>query len=275
MKKFHFCSGLPRTGSTLLMNLLQQNPKIFTTSTDAFPEILQEQILIKSRYRESFQAMSCEQADKAVYGMALGATKGWYEGLTSKPVVLSKSRIWPDLYHLFPESKFIVTIRDLRDIVESFDKLNTSIKALHSFGESNILYGSMSESEKYRYHFNEMNSFSSTLQHSIPKLVDLYKKNCSKVKFVRYEDLLKDPHYMLKRIYDFLEIEPFSHCLDNINQSQVFEHDNAYFREKTSHYIQPKIVKWSTPNRKLSQSFHSKILKDYEWFYHSFYPETL
>jgi hypothetical protein len=57
MKQLHFCGGLPRTGSTVLMNILQQNPNIFTTSTDPFPAILNEQILIKSRYRETFQAM--------------------------------------------------------------------------------------------------------------------------------------------------------------------------------------------------------------------------
>jgi hypothetical protein len=28
MNKLHFCGGLPRSGSTVLMNILQQNPKI-------------------------------------------------------------------------------------------------------------------------------------------------------------------------------------------------------------------------------------------------------
>ena len=32
MKTIHFCGGLPRSGSTILMNILQQNPRIFTTS---------------------------------------------------------------------------------------------------------------------------------------------------------------------------------------------------------------------------------------------------
>ena len=67
MNTFHMCGGLPRSGSTLLMNILQQNPGIFTTGTCALSEILQEKILIKSRYSETFQAMSSEQADKAMY----------------------------------------------------------------------------------------------------------------------------------------------------------------------------------------------------------------
>lgn len=275
MKQLNFCAGLPRTGSTVLMNILQQNPEIFATSTDPFPEILSEQILIKSRYKESFQAMSCEQADSAMHGMALGATKGWYEGLTNKPVVISKSRQWSNLHHLFPNTKILVTVRDLRDIVESFDRVNNKIKALHTFGDNNILYGSMTETEKYHYHFKEVNAFSATLRHEIPKYIDLFKNNPKRIKFIRYEDLLKEPVYMLQRICDFLGLEYFEHDLNKIEQSALFEHDNAYFREKTDHHTKPSLLPWKEPQRVLSDNFHKKIVNENTWFYKSFYPEVL
>ena len=57
MKQLHFCGGLPRTGSTVLMNILQQNPEIFTTASDVYPEILNEQILVKFRHKEKFQVI--------------------------------------------------------------------------------------------------------------------------------------------------------------------------------------------------------------------------
>ena len=273
MKQLHFCAGLPRTGSTVLMNVLQQNPNVFTTSTDAFPEILREQILIKSRYRESFQAMSCEQADDAVYGMAMGATRGWYEGLTNKPIVISKSRQWSTLHHLFPNSKILVTVRDLRDVVESFDRVNSKIKALHTFGDNNILYASMSEDEKYHYHFNEANAFSGSFRSELPKYIELFKEDPTRVKFVRYEDLLKEPEYMLNRIYQFLGLEPYEHDLNNIEQSALFEHDNAYFREKTDHHTKPSMIPWTEPKRVLSDKFHKKVVENNAWFYKCFYPD--
>lgn len=275
MKYLHFCGGLPRTGSTVLMNILQQNPIIFTTATDPFPHILQEQLLIKARYTEAFQAMSCEQADDAIYGMALGATRGWYEGLTSKPIVISKARQWSGLHHLFPASKILVTVRDLRDIVESFDRVNSRIKALHTFSDDHTLYASMSEEEKLHYHFKESNAFSSTLRHEIPKYIDLFKQDPSRVKFVRYEDLLQDPKYMLQRIYSFLGLESYTHNLSNISQSAMFEHDNAYFREKTDHHTKPSLLPWKEPTRVLSDKFHQQVIKDNSWFYRSFYPEVL
>ena len=274
MKRLHFCGGLPRTGSTVLMNILQQNPSVFTTSTDPFPEILKEQILIKSRLKESFQAMSCKQADDAVYGMALGATQGWYEGLTNKPVVISKSRTWSDLYHLFPQSKIIVTIRDLRDIVESFDRVNAKIKALHTVGE-NVLYASMSENQKYHYHFNTANALSGALFHELPKYMEIYKKDSTRVKFIRYEDMLRDPEYMLDRIYQFLGMQPYKHDLNNIQQSEMFEHDNAYFMEKTNHETKFKMIPWKKPKRVLSDNLHKRIIENNKWFYEGFYPEAL
>ena len=275
MKQLHFCGGLPRTGSTLLMNLLQQNPAIFTTATDPFPQILQTQILIKSRYSESFQAMSVDQADAAVHGMALGATQGWYSGLTQKPIVVSKSRTWAGLHHLFPDSKILVTLRDLRDVVESFDKVNARVRALHTFGDDQTLYGSMSEEEKMYYHFKEQNAFSATLRHEIPKYLDLFKRAPHRVKFIRYEDVLKHPEYMLQRIYSFLELEPYSHDFYHIEQSQMFEHDNAYFRERTDHRTHPTMLPWREPQRTLSESFHQKVIQNNQWYYRSFYPEVL
>ena len=274
MEKLNFCGGLPRTGSTVLMNILQQNPNVFTTSTDPFPEILKEQILIKSRLRESFQAMSCKQADDAVYGMALGATQGWYEGLTDKPVVISKSRTWSDIHHLFPASKILVTVRDLRDVVESFNRVNSKIKALHTVGE-NVLYASMSENEKYHYHFNTQNALSGVLFSELPKYMEIYKKDPSRVKFIRYEDMLKDPEYMLIKIYRFLGLQPYQHNLNNIQQSEMFEHDNAYFMEKTDHETKPRMLSWKEPNRVLSESLHNRIVQNNKWFYESFYPEVL
>jgi sulfotransferase len=275
MQQLHFCGGLPRTGSTVLMNILQQNSLVFTTATDPFPHILQEQILIKSRYTEAFQAMCAQQADRAVHGMALGATQGWYEGLTSKPIVISKARQWSGLHHLFPSSKILVTVRDLRDIVESFDRVNERVLALHTFGDDHTLYGSMSEEEKMHYHFREQNAFSSTLRHEIPKYLDLFKHTKDRVKFIRYEDMLRNPQYMLSRIYEFLGLEPFDHDLEVINQSEMFEHDNAYFRERTDHKTQPKFKAWAPPVRKLSERFHTQVIKDHQWFYRSFYPEVL
>jgi sulfotransferase len=275
MNQLHFCGGLPRSGSTLLMNLLQQNPRIFTTGTCALSEILRDKILIKSRYSETFQAMSTEQADRAMYGLIHGATKGWFEALTNKPVVISKRHGWSGLFHLFPKSKYICLIRDLRDVVESFERVNSKTLSLHSYGDSNTVIPAMHIHEKYKHYFNESNAFSVNLQTEVPRLMEVFKKDNSKVIFIRYEDFTKEPIYILKKLYNFLVEDYFDHDLMNINQSELFEHDHAYFREKTDHETLPKFRFYSEPKRILSNEFHQRVVKENIWFYESFYPEVL
>lgn len=275
MKHLHFCSGLPRTGSTVLMNILQQNPDIFTTGTCALPGLLKDHVLTASRFREQFQAMSTDQADKAMSGFVYGGVKGWFEGLTLKPVVISKNRMWPELLHLFPNSKVIVCVRDLRDIVESFDRVNSKIKALHTFGESGVLYPALSEKEKYDYHFKEVNAFSASLYIELPRLMDRFLNNNKNIKFIRYEDFLKEPYTILNSINNFLQVNSFNYDLKNISQSELYEHDNAYFRERTDHKVKKVMVEWKEPKRVLSNNFHNSIIENHKWFYEGFYPEVL
>lgn len=273
MKTIHFCVGLPRSGSTVLMNILQQNPEIFTTGTCALTKTIQN-ILVDSRHNESFIAMDANIADNAMFSMVQGATQGWFDGLTNKPVIISKNRAWAQFHHLYPNSKFIVMIRDIRDVVESFNKLNSKIKALHSYDESGRMYACMSEDEKYHYHFNTSNAFSVSFYQDLTRLMYLWENKKDKIKFVRYEDFLLDPLSTLNNIYKFLSLSSYQHDLYNIDQSFLYEHDHAYFKERTNHYVNDKIISYNKPERILSDSFHNRIVNEHKWFYEGFYPNV-
>ena len=275
MNILNFCGGLPRSGSTILMNILQQNPLIFTTGSCALMEILKDKILIRSRYSETFQAMSTDQADRAMYGLVHGATKGWFEALTDKPIVISKRHGWSSLFHLFPNSKYICVVRDLRDIIESFEKVNQKTLALHSYGNTEIMVPAMHVLEKYKYYVDDGNAFSSNLTYEIPRLMEVYKKDRKKVFFLRYEDFTKEPYTMLSKLYSFLGLEYYMHNLDKIEQGKVFEHDHAYFRERTDHHTLPVFRMYEEPKRLLPDSFHRKLIKEHTWYYEGFYPEVL
>lgn len=99
--KIHLCTGLPRSGSTILLNILQQNPRIFTSSTCVVPRLLND-LLTKTKVKEEFMAMEQTKADKAMYGFARGATYGWYEGLTDKPVAFFEESLLEQSVSLIP-----------------------------------------------------------------------------------------------------------------------------------------------------------------------------
>lgn len=279
MKMIHFCGGMPRAGSTVLMNILQQHPNIFTTGTCALSDLIQHHVLVKSRFREQFQAMSVEQADKALHGFVMSGVQGWFGALTNKPIVVSKNRNWSGVFHMFKDSKYIVMIRDLRDIIESVEKLNSKTLALHTVDTQShsIVYG-MSESEKLHYYLKGNNAISGALHTEVPRMMEWFKKDPSRVMFIRYEDLTKDPVYILNKINSFLGLPTelwYTYNLDNIQQSELYEHDNAYFCERTSHTVMPQFQQYKDPKRTLSDSFHNSVMKHMSWYYEAFYPNEL
>jgi len=276
MKTIHFCGGMPRSGSTVLMNILQQNPNIFTTGTCALSDLIQQHVLVKSRFREQFQAMSVEQADKALHGFVMGGIQGWFSSLTEKPIVISKNRNWSNIFHMFKNSKYIVMLRDVRDVIESFEKINFNSLALHTVDNQNysIVYG-LPEHEKLNYYLKGNNSIYNALRIEIPKMMEWFNKDPSKVIFIRYEDFTKDPLYILDKIYNFLSEKNYDHYLNQINQSELFEHDNAYFCERTSHKTKDKFKLYEEPIRTLSENFHNKIVTNLQWYYEAFYPNEL
>lgn len=274
LKTIHFCSGLPRAGSTVLMNLLQQNPRIFTTGTDALTHIINNTV-IKSRFKEEFQAMSLEQADSALHGFIQMGVQGWYAGLTDKPVVISKNRGWSSMSHLFPKSKFIVMLRQLGDVAESFDRVNAQSKALHTFDDGLGLLPAMTENEKFNYYFKSQNPLLGVLVYDLPKLVELYQKDNTRVLFIKYEDMVQAPERTIDTVYRFLGEEKYLHNFDKIEQSEVFEHDMVYFRERTSHKTLPSMHDVKLPERALSKEFHNRVIEENKLFYTMFYPEVL
>ena len=81
--------------------------------------------------------------------------------------------------------------------------------------------------------------------------------------------------YILKKVYNFLGEECYNHDLENIKQSELYEHDHAYFREKTDHVVQTRFQLHKEPVRNLSNEFHDRVIKENLWFYNAFYPEVL
>jgi hypothetical protein len=276
MEQLHACAGLPRAGSTVLMNLLQQNPKVFTTSTDHLPFIIKQKILVRSRYNEQAQAMSHEQAEKAYTGLITQGAKGWYEALTDKEVVISKNRSWASIHHLFPKTKIVVMLRDLRDIVESFDRLNKKYNTLCSIdiSDGDTLYNSMSDEQKYNFFFHHDNSLNQALG-EVKKFMGLYNTYPEKILFIRYEDLLTNPMKTLEDIYSFYGVQGFFHNLSNIKQSEMFEHDHAYFSEITCHKTEPVFKSWEDPVRALDPRLHESIINNNKWYYETFYKDVL
>ncbi len=124
----HFVAGLPRSGSTLLLNLLGQNPRHHVTPTSGLIELF---VTVKNRWTEfiEFKAEGLETVKPRVRDALAGLLTGYFRPeLAAGKTVFDKSRGWLQYIEPLEEVlerpvKVVVTVRDVRSIVASFEKL--------------------------------------------------------------------------------------------------------------------------------------------------------
>ena len=127
MSKIFFQSSLPRSGSTLLQNILGQNPDFYTTPTSGLIELLYRS---RNGFSESpeFKAQDEKIMKDAFMGYCSGALEGYFKSITDKKYIVDKSRAWGVNYNFlnefYPEPKIVCMVRDLRD--RKSTRLNSS-----------------------------------------------------------------------------------------------------------------------------------------------------
>lgn len=196
-------TGLPRSGSTLLCNILNQNPKIYASST----EILAGGVrALTTAFSENPSTISClineqllhEKIRKCVRQLCLD----WHKD-KNKEIIYNKDRLWASMgliyNNVFPEGKMIVTCRDLRDIYASLEKQHRQNPLLHGTAYLG--------SQDVRDRASQMCSEQGLIGACVKGIEDLMRRRLSNVIFIRYEDLVKKPKETMKLIDDSFEYQ--------------------------------------------------------------------
>ena len=125
VKKIFFQSSLPRAGSTLLQNVMGQNPEFYVTPTSGVLELVYAS---RANYSNSpeFKAQDGELMKQGFLNFCNQGINGFFNAVTDKPYVLDKSRGWGVHYgflnSFYPNPKVICMVRDLRGIFASMEK---------------------------------------------------------------------------------------------------------------------------------------------------------
>lgn len=266
-------TSLPRSGSTLLMSILGQNPKFSIGNDSEIGNLLNynKEFIIKNIHH--FQ-LPHEVVSECFYDFCRKGTEAWISKISeSEKIFLDKSRHWlkdPDyFFHMFPDIKMIINIRDLRGVVNSFEKINNN----SLFIDKSSFYNQINFDLQYQRVQNIFNiSYLREGLISIKELIDIPKTFKNKIHICKYELLLDDPLTELKKIYEFLDIPKFSHNFDQIEQKH--HNDNPY-QPYGVHKISPKLEKKSEIFPHLRPDISQEIISEYIWYYQTFYPEVL
>ena len=120
--KFHFISGLPRSGSTLLSALLKQNPRFHSGVTSPVAMLCGSM-----QRRMSGGEFSVFFDNSRRKNMLRGVFSSYYAEATAAQVVFDTNRAWTGraalLGDLFPESRIICCVRDLGWVIDSVERM--------------------------------------------------------------------------------------------------------------------------------------------------------
>src|SRR5688500_6182318 len=121
-----FNSSLPRSGSTLLQNILAQNPRFHCSPTSGVLEML---LAARNIYAGAveFKGQDPQVVKKGFISFCRDGVRGYYRGVSDRPVCVDKCRGWLNYYEwlaeAFPSPRILICVRDLRAILSSMEKL--------------------------------------------------------------------------------------------------------------------------------------------------------
>jgi len=268
MEKIFFQSSLPRAGSTLLQNILAQNPDFYTTPTSGLIEMLYRS---RNAYSDApeFKAQDEDTMKAAFLGYCRGGLEGYFKNITDKKYIVDKSRAWGinhDFLNMFYESpKIVCMIRDPRDVFTSMEKNYRKNPHINS-GVANNAELTGTTVEKRIDHWVA----SPPLGISFDWLRDIVSQGLhKKILFIKYEDLTKNPQNELNKVYDFFEVERYIHDFNDIQQiTQENDKIHGIFGD---HKIRQEVKPLKSEAKAiLGVDVCNWIKNKYKWFYDEF-----
>lgn len=221
-QKFHFISGLPRSGSTLLSALLLQNPRFHAGMTSPVGSLFTAMLQQFSAGSEFGAVLSKGQRQR----LSRGLFESYYADQQDKEVIFDTNRLWcaklPALLDLFPDTKIIACVRNVAWIMDSLERLyranpyentrlfnddterNTVASRVDTLAQRNRLVGFAWSALKEAY----------------------YGENAKSMLVVEYDLLTQSPEQVLRLVYDFIGEPWFEHDFDNV-QYDAPEFDQA------------------------------------------------
>jgi sulfotransferase len=216
-KTFFFISGLPRSGSTLLCNILAQNPKFHVSkATSGLHDVL-------FNIRNQWDKMVEHKAEGVDYErlrrVLHGVFSNYYD--TDKSIIIDKGRGWLPLiemaeFALQVPVKIICPVRDVSEILASFERIYRKVAAK---SQSNFEENEYMLSQTVEGRCEILSRLDQPVGLAYNRVNDaLLRGHKDKIKIVEFDDLTSSPDSTLSEIYEFLGLENFKHDFENVSQ---------------------------------------------------------
>lgn len=222
MRRIHFISGLPRSGSTLFSSILNQNPRFSASITDSLISYVRA-VIVNTDAGSGIKSLCPEDKQRKI--MRGIVDNYYYDG---NDVCFNTNRGWsaytPLVRDLFPEAKMILCIRDVPWILDSFEQLHAKTPY-----DLKAIYGNQDLATVYQRtnHLMDMNGINPLVGLSLQNTKQaLFSNEKDMLCVIDYNALTKNPLSTMQKVYEFLDEPWFDHDFDDVEASYD-EYDRA------------------------------------------------
>ena len=253
-KQFFFMSGVPRSGSTLLCSILNQNSTIYATYTSPLLDLL---VLNEQEWKVNPSVIANPIPEQLV-NISESIINGCWEHIPQN-IIIDKHRAWgrnlPAIQQIFNvKPKVIITVRDIPSIIASFMRL-----LRESQQQPNYIDATLLERKKFLTDANRADMLWKDYIHDTwDSFKTAYEYDTSSLLLVDYDDLVSNPDSQLTRVYEFLDLPYYQHDYNSI-RSESNDDDLVAWGLEGLHTIRPELTKTcKSPEAVLGEAIFNK-----------------
>jgi hypothetical protein len=175
---------------------------------------------------------------RAFHGFCRTGTKGYYEALTDRPIVVDKSRGWLEyaelLWEVYPDARIVCMTRKLDDIIASLERI---YRANPGHPETRQL----PKTAQLRANFWAQ-SGSLPLGLALDRIRDRQSRGTDpRILYLDYDDLVSDPVGRMRQVFDHLRLDTFDVNPNDVQKS--VPEDDRFYGIFGSHQLRPRVGK--------------------------------
>lgn len=213
---FHFISGLPRSGSTLLAAILRQNPRFQAGMTSPVGNLVAGVLNQVSAGSEFAPLVNRRQRRDLLRGLF----EAYYKE-QSRPVIFDTNRQWCAhmslLLDLFPGTKVIACVRNVAWIMDSIERVYRA----DPYENTKLFAGNPSRSTVYT-RLEGLMQHEQLVGYAWAALREAYYgEHAASMLLVDYELLTRAPQQVLPLVYDFIGEKYFEHDFEHVEYDAV------------------------------------------------------
>lgn len=233
-------SGLPRSGSTVLSSILNQNPEIYSGPSSP---VLSTMFAVENHLQNDELFHGYPKIDQA--NLIISNIIHQFYSDIEKPIVIDKNRAWTARVpyienYIGQKAKIICPVRDIEEILTSMIMMIRR----NPYQEGNPKINFIDEQlVKLNIPINDNNRCEyiagpeGILGQSLNAIIEGFNQGFGdRIHFVEYKNLTNDPIGTLRKLYEFLEEEFFEHDFENI-QNYNRENDGLTYGLNDMHEV--------------------------------------